>query len=81
MLCDSWCIEVRFKVARSRWGAQSTALKRPPLSCPQAAARIQKNMAALQSDPQQQELFRNFKSISKALVEQGGVVTNNPLGF
>lgn len=38
-------------------------------------------MTALQSDPQQQELFRNFKSISKALVERGGVVTSNPLGF
>ncbi|XP_006107998.1 very long-chain specific acyl-CoA dehydrogenase, mitochondrial isoform X1 [Myotis lucifugus] len=49
--------------------------------CIEAAARIQKNMAALQSDPHQQELFRNFKSISKALVEQGGVVTSNPLGF
>lgn len=49
--------------------------------CIEAAARIRENMAALQSDPQQQELFRNFKSISKALVEQGGVVTNNPLGF
>lgn len=57
------------------------AQSRTPLPCPQAAARIQKNMAALQSDPQQQELFRNFKSISKALVEQGGVVTSNPLGF
>ncbi|XP_055971140.1 very long-chain specific acyl-CoA dehydrogenase, mitochondrial [Sorex fumeus] len=49
--------------------------------CIEAAARIRENMAALQSDPQQQELFRNFKSISNALVEQGGVVTNNPLGF
>ncbi|XP_014645082.1 PREDICTED: very long-chain specific acyl-CoA dehydrogenase, mitochondrial isoform X1 [Ceratotherium simum simum] len=49
--------------------------------CIEAAARIRENMAALQSDPQQQELFRNFKSISKALVERGGVVTSNPLGF
>ncbi|XP_032471267.1 very long-chain specific acyl-CoA dehydrogenase, mitochondrial isoform X2 [Phocoena sinus] len=49
--------------------------------CTEAAARIRENMAALQSDPQQQELFRNFKSISKALVERGGVVTSNPLGF
>nr|KAF6414852.1 acyl-CoA dehydrogenase very long chain [Molossus molossus] len=49
--------------------------------CIEAAARIRENMAALQSDRQQQELFRNFRSISKALVEQGGVVTNNPLGF
>lgn len=38
-------------------------------------------MTALMSDPRQQELFRNFKSISKALVERGGVVTSNPLGF
>ncbi|KAG3269827.1 very long-chain specific acyl-CoA dehydrogenase, mitochondrial isoform X3 [Ictidomys tridecemlineatus] len=49
--------------------------------CIEAAARIQENMTALLSDPRQQELFRNFKSISKALVERGGVVTSNPLGF
>ncbi|KAF6297921.1 acyl-CoA dehydrogenase very long chain [Rhinolophus ferrumequinum] len=49
--------------------------------CIEAAARIRESMVALQSDPQQQELFRNFKSISKALVERGGVVTSNPLGF
>ncbi|XP_077602695.1 very long-chain specific acyl-CoA dehydrogenase, mitochondrial isoform X2 [Crocuta crocuta] len=57
----------------------------PGLDCllpsPQAAARVRDNMTALQSDPQQQELFRNFKSISKALVEHGGVVPSNPLGF
>uniref|UniRef100_A0A8C7A4E7 Very long-chain specific acyl-CoA dehydrogenase, mitochondrial n=1 Tax=Neovison vison TaxID=452646 RepID=A0A8C7A4E7_NEOVI len=44
-------------------------------------ARVRESMSALQSDPQQQELFRNFKSISKALVERGGMVTSNPLGF
>lgn len=49
--------------------------------CIEAAGRIRENLAAVQSNPQQQELFRNFKSISKALVEQGGVVTSNPLGF
>ncbi|KAL2765728.1 very long-chain specific acyl-CoA dehydrogenase, mitochondrial isoform 1 precursor [Daubentonia madagascariensis] len=49
--------------------------------CVEAAARIRESMAALQSDHQQQELFRNFKSISTALVERGGVVTSNPLGF
>ncbi|XP_053423543.1 very long-chain specific acyl-CoA dehydrogenase, mitochondrial [Nycticebus coucang] len=49
--------------------------------CIEAATRIRENMAALQSDPQQQELFRNFKSISTALVERGGMVTSNPLGF
>ncbi|KAM6176010.1 very long-chain specific acyl-CoA dehydrogenase, mitochondrial isoform 2-T2 [Erethizon dorsatum] len=49
--------------------------------CIEAATRIQETMAALQSDPHQQELFRNFKSISKALVERGGMVTSNPLGF
>lgn len=48
--------------------------------CIEAAARIRESMAALQSDPQQQELFRNFRSISTALVEQGGVVTSRPLG-
>ncbi|XP_040856267.1 very long-chain specific acyl-CoA dehydrogenase, mitochondrial isoform X2 [Ochotona curzoniae] len=49
--------------------------------CIEAAARIRRSMVALQSDPQQQELFRNFKAISTALVERGGVVTSNPLGF
>ncbi|XP_078293991.1 very long-chain specific acyl-CoA dehydrogenase, mitochondrial [Panthera onca] len=49
--------------------------------CIEAAARVRETMTALQSDPQQQELFRNFKSISMALVERGGVVTSNPLGF
>ncbi|XP_008854075.1 very long-chain specific acyl-CoA dehydrogenase, mitochondrial [Nannospalax galili] len=49
--------------------------------CIEAAARIQESMTALQSDPLQQELFRNFKSISKAMVERGGMVTSNPLGF
>nr|XP_055161326.1 very long-chain specific acyl-CoA dehydrogenase, mitochondrial [Nyctereutes procyonoides] len=49
--------------------------------CIEAAARVRETMAALQSDRQQQELFRNFKSISKALVERGGMVTSNPLGF
>ncbi|XP_006738993.1 very long-chain specific acyl-CoA dehydrogenase, mitochondrial isoform X1 [Leptonychotes weddellii] len=49
--------------------------------CIEAAARVRETMTALQSDPQQQELFRNFKSISTALVERGGMVTSNPLGF
>ncbi|XP_011909038.1 PREDICTED: very long-chain specific acyl-CoA dehydrogenase, mitochondrial isoform X2 [Cercocebus atys] len=49
--------------------------------CIEAAARIREGMTALQSDPRQHELYRNFKSISKALVERGGVVTSNPLGF
>ncbi|ERE69361.1 very long-chain specific acyl-CoA dehydrogenase [Cricetulus griseus] len=47
--------------------------------CIEAAARIRENMANLQSNPQQQQLFRNFKSISKAMVDSGGVVTSNPL--
>uniref|UniRef100_A0A8C0E610 Very long-chain specific acyl-CoA dehydrogenase, mitochondrial n=1 Tax=Balaenoptera musculus TaxID=9771 RepID=A0A8C0E610_BALMU len=49
--------------------------------CTEAAARIRENVAALQSDPQQQELFRNFKSISKALVERGGVGHQQPPCF
>ncbi|XP_069857672.1 very long-chain specific acyl-CoA dehydrogenase, mitochondrial isoform X1 [Dipodomys merriami] len=49
--------------------------------CIEASARIRENMAALKSDPRQQELFRNFKTISQAMVERGGVVTSNPLGF
>ncbi|KAM4843193.1 very long-chain specific acyl-CoA dehydrogenase, mitochondrial [Thomomys bottae] len=49
--------------------------------CIEASARIRENMAMLNSDPRQQELFRNFKGISQAMVERGGVVTSNPLGF
>uniref|UniRef100_A0A6I8NHF7 Very long-chain specific acyl-CoA dehydrogenase, mitochondrial n=1 Tax=Ornithorhynchus anatinus TaxID=9258 RepID=A0A6I8NHF7_ORNAN len=49
--------------------------------CIEAAARVRENMTALQSDPQQQQLFRNLRGISQALVEKGGVVTDNPLGF
>ncbi|XP_048221092.1 very long-chain specific acyl-CoA dehydrogenase, mitochondrial [Perognathus longimembris pacificus] len=49
--------------------------------CIEASARIRENMAALKSDPRQQELFRNFKGISQAMVDRGGVVTSNPLGF
>ncbi|XP_038624440.1 very long-chain specific acyl-CoA dehydrogenase, mitochondrial [Tachyglossus aculeatus] len=49
--------------------------------CIEAAARVRENMMALQSDPQQQQLFRNLRGISQALVERGGVVTDNPLGF
>ncbi|XP_021031058.1 very long-chain specific acyl-CoA dehydrogenase, mitochondrial [Mus caroli] len=49
--------------------------------CIEAATRIRENMASLQSSPQQQELFRNFRSISKAMVENGGLVTSNPLGI
>ncbi|KAM9209681.1 very long-chain specific acyl-CoA dehydrogenase, mitochondrial isoform 1-T1 [Dugong dugon] len=78
MLCDSWCIEVRLGVTECRWRLEAHP---DPFSPLQAAARIRESMAALQSDPQQQELFRNFKSISQALVEQGGVATRNPLGF
>lgn len=52
----------------------------PLLPSPQAAARIRENMVNLQSNPHQPQLFRNFRSISKAMVESGGVVTRNPLG-
>ncbi|GAB1296337.1 Very long-chain specific acyl-CoA dehydrogenase, mitochondrial [Apodemus speciosus] len=47
--------------------------------CIEAATRIRESMASLQANPQQQELFRNFRSISKAMVESGGVATSNPL--
>lgn len=62
-------------------GIQDTGLTVPPLPSPQAATRIRENMASLQSSPQHQELFRNFRSISKAMVENGGLVTGNPLGI
>lgn len=76
-------VVVLSRASRSLSEGQSTAQHEKMLCdswCIEAAARIRENMAALQSDPQQQELFRNFKSISKALIERGGVVTSNPLG-
>uniref|UniRef100_A0A2K6FV09 Very long-chain specific acyl-CoA dehydrogenase, mitochondrial n=1 Tax=Propithecus coquereli TaxID=379532 RepID=A0A2K6FV09_PROCO len=77
-------VVVLSRASRSLSEGHSTAQHEKMLCdtwCTEAAARILKNMTALQSDPQQQELFRNFKSISTALVERGGVVTSNPLGF
>ncbi|XP_039087539.1 very long-chain specific acyl-CoA dehydrogenase, mitochondrial isoform X2 [Hyaena hyaena] len=77
-------VVVLSRASRSLSEGQPTAQHEKMLCdtwCIEAAARVRDNMTALQSDPQQQELFRNFKSISKALVEHGGVVPSNPLGF
>lgn len=77
-------VVVLSRASRSLSEGHSTAQHEKMLCdswCIEAAARVRESMSALQSDPQQQELFRNFKSISKALVERGGMVTSNPLGF
>ncbi|XP_012312866.1 very long-chain specific acyl-CoA dehydrogenase, mitochondrial [Aotus nancymaae] len=77
-------VVVLSRASRSLSEGHSTAQHEKMLCdtwCIEAAARIRESMATLQSDPQQQELYRNFKSISKALVERGGVVTSNPIGF
>ncbi|XP_048853809.1 very long-chain specific acyl-CoA dehydrogenase, mitochondrial-like [Brienomyrus brachyistius] len=48
--------------------------------CVEAHDRIMKNMKELRSSSSKQ-IYRNIKNISAALVENGGVVTPNPLGF
>ncbi|XP_007483276.3 very long-chain specific acyl-CoA dehydrogenase, mitochondrial isoform X1 [Monodelphis domestica] len=77
-------VVVLSRASRSLSEGHSTAQHEKMLCdtwCIEAAARIQETIASLQSDPQQPQLFRNFKGISQAMVEKGGVVTNNPLGF
>ncbi|XP_030043217.1 very long-chain acyl-CoA dehydrogenase, mitochondrial isoform X1 [Microcaecilia unicolor] len=48
--------------------------------CVEAADRIQDNLKFLSTDFSKQ-VFKNLRGISHALVENGGVVTQNPLGF
>ncbi|KAJ1080208.1 hypothetical protein NDU88_000428 [Pleurodeles waltl] len=48
--------------------------------CIEAYGRIQENLQLLNTDTSQQ-VFKNMRMISKALVENGGVVSPNPLGF
>ncbi|XP_029436587.1 very long-chain specific acyl-CoA dehydrogenase, mitochondrial isoform X2 [Rhinatrema bivittatum] len=48
--------------------------------CIEASGRIQENLTAL-SAASSKHLFKTLRGISHALVENGGVVTPNPLGF
>ncbi|XP_069501997.1 very long-chain specific acyl-CoA dehydrogenase, mitochondrial isoform X2 [Ambystoma mexicanum] len=48
--------------------------------CIEASGRIRENLQSLGSDSSNQ-VFKNMRSVSKALVENGGVVSPNPLGF
>lgn len=48
--------------------------------CTETYARITKNMKELNSSSSKQ-LFRNLRAISKAVVENGGIVSAHPLGF
>lgn len=47
---------------------------------PQAHDRIMGDIQALRSSESRQ-LFKNLRAISAAVVEKGGVVSTNPLGF
>uniref|UniRef100_A0A8D0HNQ9 ACAD9/ACADV-like C-terminal domain-containing protein n=1 Tax=Sphenodon punctatus TaxID=8508 RepID=A0A8D0HNQ9_SPHPU len=48
--------------------------------CAEAYNRIVSNLTTLRSNDTRQ-FFKNLRSISKAMVENGGVVSPNPLGF
>ncbi|XP_078527555.1 very long-chain specific acyl-CoA dehydrogenase, mitochondrial [Lissotriton helveticus] len=48
--------------------------------CIEAHGRIRENLQSLNTDTTNQ-VFKNMRMISKALVENGGVVSPNPLGF
>lgn len=49
--------------------------------CAEAAERVQGNLKSLRSGGGGSALFRNFRSVSSALIENGGVVASHPLGF
>lgn len=49
-------------------------------SLPQAGDRVIRDLTSLRSDSTRQ-LFKNLRSISKAVVENEGVVSPNPLGI
>ncbi|KAM9308958.1 LOW QUALITY PROTEIN: very long-chain specific acyl-CoA dehydrogenase, mitochondrial-like [Gastrophryne carolinensis] len=83
LLCDIWCSEVRGHPTCS-----ICRYIRPPPSdlpsylCPlQAAGRVHATLKSLRSGGGSSSLFRNLRSVSAALVENGGVVASHPLGF
>ncbi|XP_077324173.1 very long-chain specific acyl-CoA dehydrogenase, mitochondrial-like [Lithobates pipiens] len=49
--------------------------------CAEAAERVRGNLKSLRSGGGGSALFRNLRSVSSALVENGGVVASHPLGF
>lgn len=49
--------------------------------CAEAAERVRGNLKSLRSGGGGSALFRNFRSVSSALIENGGVVASHPLGF
>ncbi|KAM9308957.1 very long-chain specific acyl-CoA dehydrogenase, mitochondrial-like [Gastrophryne carolinensis] len=49
--------------------------------CSEAAGRVHATLKSLRSGGGSSSLFRNLRSVSAALVENGGVVASHPLGF
>lgn len=49
--------------------------------CSEAAERVHSNLKSLRSGGGGASLFKNLRSVSSALVENGGVVASHPLGF
>lgn len=49
--------------------------------CSEAQSRIHRNLQSLRSGGDGAALFRNLRSVSSALTENGGTVTQHPLGF
>ncbi|XP_073467183.1 very long-chain specific acyl-CoA dehydrogenase, mitochondrial-like [Aquarana catesbeiana] len=47
--------------------------------CAEAAERVRGNLKSLRSGGGGSALFRNFRSVSSALIENGGVVASHPL--
>ncbi|KAM6453235.1 very long-chain specific acyl-CoA dehydrogenase, mitochondrial [Liasis olivaceus] len=76
-------VVVLSRASRSLEQGQATAEHEKVLCetwCMEAYERVTQNLTSLQSSSSQQ-LFKNFRVISKALVENGGVVSPYALGF
>ncbi|XP_078284309.1 very long-chain specific acyl-CoA dehydrogenase, mitochondrial isoform X2 [Rhinoraja longicauda] len=76
-------IVVLSRASRSLSQAQGTAQHEKLLCdtwCIEASARIANNLTALSSSSAEQ-VFRNMRAISAAVVGNGGTVTPHPLGF
>ncbi|CAJ0921508.1 unnamed protein product [Ranitomeya imitator] len=77
ILCDIWCAEVSEALcdylSTRRINAHGSVL--------QASTRVHDRLRTLRSGGTGATLFRNLRSASAALVENGGVVASHPLGF
>ncbi|XP_063786720.1 very long-chain specific acyl-CoA dehydrogenase, mitochondrial isoform X3 [Pseudophryne corroboree] len=80
ILCDIWCSEVStpHTAASLLWRSHPGLIF--PFCVFQAAVRVHDRLKILRSGGDS-GLFRNLRSVSAALVENGGVVAAHPLGF